>query len=245
MRLSNLWKKKKKTITDTRMNKNMPSWMQDYWSGRAIPGYAGINELLTNPGKTDQLMVNRMISSNARGTQQQQAASQAQFARSGFGGSGLGAAMQSAIANRGMDRQSDIYAQEARRREDLKREDLANIYPAYINPYMQAYGADRGVSVANDQNKTSKKAAIIGGLAAVAAGAAAACKTAEELYGVDAEETMYARYYMGNMADEKTKHLYGTGSELAERVKDDPKLRAKIRPIFDTFVEEAKAELRA
>lgn len=238
--------------TDPNRNKDnglaygLPFQLRSTWG--AYPGVNAVNNILANPGQTDSLMVNRALAQSARGTQASQDSARASLARSGFGNSGLGAALQAAIAGQGSDQRANILTQEARRREDLMRSDLMDFLGRfYVDPKVQMYGANKGVQIANQQAATQKRGAEVGGAAALAGAliAAFACRTAEELYGVDADETKLARYYMGKMADDKTREAYGTGGALAERVKADPALRAKVKPIFDTFVEEARTALGA
>lgn len=214
----------------------------------AYPGVGGENglmALLANPGQTDSTLFNRSLSANSRGTQSSLDAARGNAARSGFGGSGLSAALQAAIGQAGTNQQGALYANEARRKEDLRRQDLESLYQFFVRPKIDMYGAQKGVSIAGDQAKQQKQGAYAGGAAALAGGliAAFACRTAEELYGVDAEDTAYARYYMGKMAEPETREAYGTGAELAARVKADPELRAKVKPIFDGFVAEARQAL--
>lgn len=226
----------------------LPYWFTYGDKNTQYPGIDSLMNLLKNPGQTDTLMLNRALSANARGTQSAQTAAQGNLARSGYGGAGLGQALQAAIGQAGQNRQSGIYADEARRREDLLRSDLSDLlYRFTVGPEVTTYGANKGVSVAQDQAKKQSTGAAIGAGAGLLAALIPlfACRTAEELYGVDAEETAYARFYMGVMADPETREKYGTGAELAERVRRDPALRAKVKPIFDTFVEEARSALRA
>ena len=216
----------------------------------AYPGVGGENglmALLSNPGQTDSAMFNRSLSANSRGTQNTMDAARGNAARSGFGSSGLSAALQAAIGQAGTNQAGGLYAEEARRKEDLRRQDLELMKRFFVDPKLAMYGAQKGVSIAGDQAKQQKQGAYAGGAAALAGGliAAFACRTAEELYGVDAEDTKYARYYMGKMAEPETREAYGTGAELAARVKADPELRAKVKPIFDGFVAEARRHLAA
>lgn len=218
----------------------LPYWFTAGAKNTPYPGLDSLFRLVQNPGQTDSNILNRTLLANTRGTQQQQTAAQGRMAASGFGNSGLGAALQAAIGQAGQNRESGIYQDEARRREDLLRNDLGFLYDFFIQPELTTYGANKGVSVAQSAQKAQKQGAAMGAIGTIL-GAIAGCATAEELYGVDAEDTAYARLYMGTMASPETRAAYGTGQPLAERVRRDPELRAKVKPIFDGFVQEAKA----
>lgn len=225
----------------------LPYWFNYGSKDTQYPGVDSLMQLLQNPGQTDTLMLNRALLANSRGTQGQQDAARGSLASKGFGSSGVGQALQAAIGQAGQNRESDIYANEARRREELKRSDLGFLYDFIVGPEVSTYGANKGVSIADSQRKSQNTGAAVGAGAGLLAALIPlfACRTAEELYGAEAEETRLARFYMGVMADPETRAAYGTGSELAERVRHDPKLRAEVKPIFDTFVAEARRALAA
>ena len=220
----------------------LPYWFNYGDKYTPYPGTDKLMNLLANPGQTNSDILNRSLLANTRGTQQQQTAARGRMAASGFGNSGLGEALQAAIGQAGQNRETGIYQDDARRREDLLRQDLGFYLDAIINPELATYGANKGVSVAQSAQKSPKQAAGIGaGAGLLGMLALAFCATAEELYGEDADETTYARLYMGTMASPETRAAYGTGRELADRVKSDPALRAEVKPIFDGFVREARA----
>jgi len=203
-------------------------------------------DLLNNPGQTDSTLFNQSLAANSQGTNQRLDAARGQFSRSGLGNSGLSAAMQQAIQGAGLNNASRLTAEEARRKEDLKRRDLQMLYDFIINPEVQKYGADKGVSVGNAQASAQRSganaqagASLIGSLA----GAFGGCYTADELYGEDTVNAALSRWYMAKYADDDTYDMYQLGArDLAARVKADPALRAKVKPIFDHFVEVAKGD---
>lgn len=225
----------------------MPYWFTAGSKNTPYPGVSALFNLLQNPGQTDSNILNRNLLANTRGTQASQTAAAGRGAMSGFGANSPGfSALQAAIGQAGQNREASIYQDEARRREDLLRSDLMDLLGGLIiGPEVQTYGANKGVSVGQMQAKAQKQGAAFGGLGTliglIGAAAASSCATAEELYGVDSEDTAMARLYMGTMAEPETRRAYGTGRELAARVKADPELRAKVQPIFDGFVREARA----
>jgi hypothetical protein len=209
------------------------------------PGAKTLYDILGNPGQTDSRLFNMGLASNARNTQLRQDEARGTYARSGLQNSGLAMAMNQAIGSAGQNREAKMQAEEARRKEDLKRQDLQLLYQFILEPSMQRYAADRGVSLAQSQSKDTKNAAYAGSAAALIGGLAAAfCHVADELYGYASEKAMLSRYYMARFADDETLDLYNgvSSRKMADRIKTDRSLRAEVAPIFDNFVEVAKGD---
>lgn len=216
----------------------------------AYPGVNTLMDILSNPGKTDSTLFNMSIADNARNTQYQQDSSKASLGRSGFGGSGLGAALQAAIGQAGANQAGKLTAEEARRREDLMRSDLDLLNQYFVNPKLSMYGANKGVEINNANRKQAQQGAAIGGTASLMAALipimAAACHTADELYGKGSKEAFAARAFMAYEADPETIKMYdhqGGSVRLAERIRHNPELRKEVRGIFDGFVDRGKTIL--
>jgi hypothetical protein len=208
-------------------------------------GNANLLDLINNPGQTNGALYNRSLRDTNRDTSMRLDANRARFAKSGFGNSGLGAAFQEAIRGAGENRKQALTEDEARRREDLRRQDLQLLYQFILKPNLDRYANDRGIGAAENAAKAQQNsAAISGGASLIGSLAAAFCHTADELYGHASEDSILARYYMVAHADDATRDLYdGPASKrLAAAVKRDPALRATVRPIFDEFVATAKRD---
>lgn len=216
--------------------------------GKYAPGARTLYDILDNPGQTDATMFNRGITANARQTQRNVDATKASYARSGLGGSSLAKAMMGAAQGAGADREADMRAVEARRKEDLKRQDLQLLYQFILEPSMQRYAAERGVSLGQSQLSAQKTGAGLGALGSIIGGLAMGgvfgCFAADELYGADSTEAALARVYMIKYADDETRRIYNPESSkvLAARIRRDPALRAEVKPIFDSFVEHVRAQ---
>ena len=216
----------------------------------AYPGVDTLMKILSNPGQTDSTLFNMSLADNARNTQYSQGAANANLNRSGFGGSGLGAALQAAIGQAGANQAGKLTATEARRKEDLMREDLGLLNTYFVNPKLSMYGANKGVEINNANASRQKQGAEIAGgaslLAALIPIMAAACHTADELYGKGSHEAFAARAFMAYEADPETIKMYdhqGGSVKLAERIRNNPELRKEVRGIFDGFVDRGNAIL--
>ena len=208
------------------------------------PGARTLFDILNNPGQTDSALFNQSIASNARTTNQRLDASRGSYARSGMQNSGLAAAMQGAITGAGENQKAKLTAEEARRREDLKRQDLQLLYQFILEPEMQRYAADKGVSLGQSQAKAQQNASYAGSAASLIGSLASAfCHVADELYGRGSEDSILSRYYMVKFADDATFDAYSEGSKnLAERIKADSELRVEVKNIFDHYVDVAKQD---
>jgi len=208
-------------------------------------GYKNLMDLINNPGQTDSKLFNLSLAASDRNTANRMESAGGQFSRKGLQNSGLAAALQHAIASAGENRKASLTAEEARRREDLRRADTQLLYQFIQKPRLDRYANDRGVSAASDAAKSQQNASYASGAASLIGSLAAAfCHVADELYGFASEPAMLARYYMAKHADDATVKAYnaGTSAALADRVRQDPALRNEVKPIFDSFVAKAKGD---
>jgi hypothetical protein len=162
-------------------------------------------------------------------------------------GSSLATAFEQATRGAGANKQAAMTAEEARRREDLRRADLQMLYQFILQPNMARYANDRGIAAgenaANKASKSQNTSAGIGAVGSIVGALAGACNTADELYGRESEEAMLSRWYMAKHADGDAYDAYQKGArDLADEIKVDPKLRAKTKETFDHFVEVAKRD---
>lgn len=137
-------------------------------TGQYGGGIKSLLDTINNPGQTDSALFNQSLASNSKDTNQQVDALRGDFSRRGLGGSSLAAAFQQATMGAGSNRQAALTAQEARRREELRRSDLDMLYKFILQPNMARYANDRGVAsnegIANSAQKSQTTAAGIGAL---------------------------------------------------------------------------------
>ena len=124
-------------------------------------GYKNLMDLINNPGQTDSALFNQSLTANAESTNNRLQSSRAGFARNGLQNSGLAAAMQQAIAGSGVRGRARLTAEEARRREELRRQDTQLLYQFIQKPRLDRYANDRGVGAAQDAAKAQQKGSYI------------------------------------------------------------------------------------
>lgn len=208
------------------------------------PALDQIIGLLNAPGRLDPTARLRGEQAINRGTRAAQQRAARSFARRGLASSGVAEAVQAAIGASGQGRISDLQAQELRLQEALRRQDiqqgLAGVIGLLVNPALSAFGTERGVQVQNAQLQAQADQSFLNLLGAVAgaAGAAVACWAARAVYGPSDPRWLKVRSYILKHASPDLREDYlEHGPALAVAIKEDPELKAELKPIFDDFLE--------
>jgi hypothetical protein len=126
-------------------------------------GFQNLLQILGSKGATDPALMNRQLADISRTNQGQQDQFQAQLARMGLGGSGVGSAISGAIGQHGGEQRAQAIAQETAMQEERKRQDLNLLLNLILNPGLGALGARLGVPVATGGGGNTG-AAVLGGI---------------------------------------------------------------------------------
>jgi hypothetical protein len=122
----------------------------------------------------------------------------------------------------------------------------ANAGPTMFNPFDPAV---LGIYSGNQENKFAADAASGNNNAALLGSAAMAaamlfCWTAREAYGADNPRWLRVRHWVLTQAPARFRTLYGRyGARLAERMRGDGALKARVTGLLDTLVPEAAAPM--
>ena len=101
-------------------------------------GFTTLLDILGAQGQTDPRLFNQQLASSSLNTQAQQGDLQAQLARMGLSGSGVGQAVGASIGQAGANQRADLQAREAQLQELRKREDLNLLLNLILNPGLSA-----------------------------------------------------------------------------------------------------------
>src|SRR5262245_9083458 len=103
-------------------------------------GYGLLAQLLQGQGRVDPRLLASAQTANARSTQMQQDAARSRAAQSGFGNSGLAAALQAAIGSAGANRAANLNYQDIADSYGRNQQNLGLFNDLYIQPSL-GYGA--------------------------------------------------------------------------------------------------------
>jgi hypothetical protein len=146
-------------------------------SGATLQGTAGLTnqfvglnnlyQMLLGQGRVDPRLLATAQAQNARSTQQQQTAARGAGVRSGFGNSGLGAALQAALGSAGANRAANLNYQDISDSYGRNQQNLGLLDQLVIQPTL-GYA---GVGLGHLQSDNQLKAAKIAGFASLIGGA--------------------------------------------------------------------------
>jgi hypothetical protein len=217
-----------------------------YWNN--IPGNLGMawsaylmgdpyNRMMTDAGERSAMATTNQAFDTARNKM-----------RTGAFGSG---AEDSGVA-RGMGRQMEVargqaLSDDVRNWEQFKinkgDERLKSLWLPWMNTYNNAVATAYGQPQQGGGSSGWETAADLIGTAAMIYGMFG-CWVAEELFGPDAHETHFARYWILSKTPEHLRRAYmENGPELAHQVRHDPELRAELIPLFKSIAYHAAVEL--
>jgi len=113
-------------------------------------------QILQGQGQTSPLAFNRQVADISRGTQAQQQGTQAELARQGLAGSGVGQFIGALQGQAGEDRQAGLLANETQLAEQRMRSDLGLLLQLIMQPALQKKGIDAGVAINNAGFQTTQ-----------------------------------------------------------------------------------------
>lgn len=136
---------------------------QDKYGGPAMAqGLQDLQELLKGKGRVDPRLLAALQAQNARSTQQQQDASRANTGRSGFGNSGLGAALQASIGAAGANRAANLNYQDIADSYGRRQENLGLLNQLVIQPSLGYGQLGNEWGLGQQQQKNNQKAGWLG-----------------------------------------------------------------------------------
>lgn len=200
-------------------------------------GYENLYDIISGQGRTSPTQMNLDLADISRTTQGQQDDLQGRLAQMGFGRSGLGAALGTAIGQSGAERRSRRMAEETQLAEARNRQDLQLLLDLIINPTNQAFATRSGISMGQQQASSQKQGSALGALG-TAAGIAAMmfCWVARRVYGADNPKWLLVRRYILTMAPDPLRDFYmERGESIAASMTDED--AEMLRPHFDRMAE--------
>jgi len=204
-------------------------------------GLNNLLQMLQTQGRIDPRLMANLQAQNARSTQQRQDSFMGRNARSGFGNSGLAAALHAGIGQAGANNASNIGYQDIADSYGRNQQNIGLMGQIVQQPNLGFANLQSGNYWNGQQLNQQKQAsnmALFGSLLGAAGGAVGGCWVAEAIFGKDAEETHLARFYVNTLAPAEFKAAYlEDGKELASMVEADPTLRASLRPTFLSFAD--------
>jgi hypothetical protein len=212
-------------------------------------GFQNLYKMLQLEGRVDPRLLAVAQSQNAISTQQQQDAARGASSRSGFGNSGLAAALQAAIGSAGASRSANLNYQDIADSYQRNQENLGLMNQLITQPQLGYASLSADLYKTKSDADAATKAARLGVLGSVFSsigGMFGGCWVAEAIFGRDAVETHLARIYVNLLAPEGLRAQYlAHGQELAAVVGRDVELRESLRPRFLEFASVAEAALVA
>lgn len=136
--------------------------------------FTNLLDILSRRGKTDPALMNRDLTSIARGTEAAQRGVQGNLASMGLQGSGLGQALSAAVGESGQERKSQYMAEQTAREEQQRRKDLELFMRMIMDPSERAMAMGLGEynqQMARDAQQSAAKLAFWGDLAKAAGSA--------------------------------------------------------------------------
>ena len=223
--------------------------LDQYGNPAEKQGLQNLMEMLQSKGHVDPRLLASAQAQNAQATNQQQMAARGGMTRSGFGNSGLAAALQGAIGGAGATRSANLNYQDIADSYGRNQQNLGLLKSLVTDPQMGYASLSADLYKTKSEADTQTKAARLGVIGSVFQGiggmfGGGGCWVAETIFGKTALETHLARLYVNVLAPEALREAYlAHGQGLAEIVAGDEELKASLRPTFLAFGDVAVAEL--
>lgn len=115
--------------------------------------YNTLYNLLLSHGATDPRLMQRSIRGVDQGTQASQQMLEGFFAKRGFSGAGLLPALLTATEQGGTSKIADLYAEDAAKQEERKRQDLLLMFQLIIEPRLKIRGQNKALQAAQAGGK--------------------------------------------------------------------------------------------
>jgi len=140
---------------------------EQYGTTSAYLAYPMLQEILFGRGETDPRAMNRQINQIYRGTESLQGAAKANLAGRNLQNSGLGAALDAALGQSGMNQVADLRSREAQIAEQRKRDDLLLFLQMVMGPGIDMSALGLGQYNQNANRSQQREAAGISALAQI------------------------------------------------------------------------------
>lgn len=209
-------------------------------------GLTNLNQMLQGLGRVDPRILASAQVLNARSTGSQVRSATGAASRAGFGNSGLGLALNSAIGAAGATRAANLNYQDIADSYKRNQENLGLLSQLVTQPQLGYASISSDLYKTKSDSDTQTKAARLGVIGSVFQGIGGmfGCWVAEAIFGKGADETELARYYINVLAPEPLRSEYmAHGQDLAAIVARDEELRAVLRPAFLAFGEASSLRL--
>lgn len=133
-------------------------------------GFANLNQMLANQGRTDPRILNRQLTSIDRGTEANQQALTSRLSRAGLQNSGVGAAVAAALDAAGGQQRAGAISRDIEQSEARKRQDLQLLQQLFIDPSTDFEALGLGQFNADRSRNDQQTAAFISALGSIFGG---------------------------------------------------------------------------
>ena len=214
-------------------------------NGTVGKAFGTLSGLLRDRGKLDPRLKIRKQEGIARRGQSRQQGIRQGAASAGLQNAGLFDAIDASVQ---AGTQRDIVKEDidfAAAEEQKSRDDLSSLLDLVINPGLQLSEINVALKQQKDlkdqEDADRRHARDMEKVNTAISIAAIFCWVAREVYGEEDKRWRKVRNYMMNYADDDLRRSYAVeGQELAEEVKTNPELKAKLKLVFDGLIEEVE-----